>query len=71
VHIHATPLDWLRANGDGLVPLTGDWREQRDILTCCRGGIVTADPDFGVRLRDTMTRPILEPRIFVAKRIEA
>lgn len=71
VHIHETPLDWLRASGNGLVLLTSDWREQRNTLMSCRGGIAATDPNFGVRLRETMTRPILEPRIYVVKRIEA
>ncbi len=67
VAVHRTPLAWLRAGGAGLVLLTRDRFECRHVLFQCEGGIVVDAPAYGAHLKQVLTAPVVEPRIFVAQ----
>jgi hypothetical protein len=64
VNLHATPLDWLRAEGDGLCIL--DWSAALDIRQLdVLPHIICADQTTADNLRRAMTRPVRLPRISV------
>jgi hypothetical protein len=68
VPVHRTPVDWLRASGEGIVLLGGDRHDRRRMLGCCRGGIVAGSPAHGAQLKMLMSQPAFETRIFVRQR---
>ncbi len=68
VHVHAEPLSWLRAGGDGICLLTEAPREQRSALLSCRSGYIVDDATFGARLRTAVEAPIARAEILVARR---
>ena len=64
VLVHRTPLEWLQAGGNGLVPLCRDARDLRSLLLPCRSIAVT-DPLFGKRIKHSLERPLPIPPIFI------
>lgn len=54
VLLHRTPLDRLRADGDGVVAL--DWKMTANQLRNIPV-IITGDPDFGHEVRQRLTQP--------------
>jgi len=57
VAVHRTPLDWVRAGGDGICLIAGDQAGQATIL---RGlpAIVVEHADYGRELDALMRQPI-------------
>ena len=62
--IHETPLDWLKAGGDGAVIL--DWRHYWPLYMGSIKTVRVVSLDFGRRLRAAMQRPLTCPEIEVA-----
>ena len=65
--VHATPLSWLRAEGDGIAILAREAPDMRRVLmAAAAGGIEVEDGAFARRLRRIAERPWRAPRIAVA-----
>lgn len=64
VRVWRTPLEWLRAGGEGIVPLSHDPEEVRGVLLWCRA-IVAADVEHGRQLRRLLEKPARIPPIYV------
>jgi hypothetical protein len=64
VFVHRTPLDWLRAGGHGLVPLTTKPFELSQLLMPCRE-IRVSNELFAGQIKRALQRPWPLPRILV------
>jgi len=67
--IHSTPLDWLRAEGQGVVLL-----DRRANLRLLLGGVesfLVGDLRLGADIEQRMTKPYPKPRIFFRQKAAA
>ncbi|MFG0245757.1 MAG: hypothetical protein ACF8MF_06885 [Phycisphaerales bacterium JB052] len=70
VHVHATPLDWLRAAGAGIVVL--DWSGHLPLRLAGPPRLIAADLALAERLDRALNRPAPRHRIEVlARALEA
>jgi len=69
VRFHRTPLDWLRAEADGVCILDDRPQVAAGILAHCRGGVIVADLEHGRQLSRISERPWPVPPIYVADRV--
>ena len=69
IQVHRTPLDWLKAGGDGIVLLT----DPADAFSYLRGlKIVAEDVSHGLELERRLRPPVPElPHIFVRPAVAA
>jgi hypothetical protein len=67
VPFRRTPLDWLRADAEGVCILDRRPHVVAGILASAHGGIVVADAEHGRALRAIAERPWSVPPIFVAE----
>lgn len=63
VHVHATPLDWLRAAGAGIVVL--DWGAHLPLHMAGPPRLIAADLALAERLDKALNRPAPKHRIVV------
>jgi hypothetical protein len=61
VQVWRSPLNWLRADCEGLCIL--DHNEAYRILSLCRGGITAEDPGLAAQITDILTRPWPAPTV--------
>lgn len=68
VRLHRSPLDWLRAGGDGISIL--DWSAPELFTLNDLAGIVVDDPGVKRQLVAALTRPVRLPNITISQEVK-